>query len=69
MADLKEYVTTAQAARYLGCDRSTVLRYIRKGYLKAEKVGPNYVIERCVLRSFVPPKPGNPLLRRDNGPN
>ncbi len=66
VAEIKDYVTVAQAAKTLGVDRRTILRYIRKGYLRAERVGRLYVIEKSHLTTFVKPKPGNPLLRRES---
>ncbi len=66
VADLKDYLTIPQVARVLRRDQSTVNRYIKKGYLKAERLGGRYLIEKSQLASFVPPEPGNPSLKRQN---
>lgn len=64
MADLKEYVTIPQAAKILRRDQSTVNRYIKKGYLKAEFIAGRYLIDRSQLSGFVHPEPGNPTFKR-----
>ena len=64
VAELKEYLTIPQVARILRRDQSTVNRYIKKGYLRAERVAGRYLVERSQLSSFVLPQPGNPNFRR-----
>lgn len=44
--------TTAQAATFLGVARSSVIRYIRKGKLSAEKHGWVYIIKEEELERF-----------------
>jgi len=40
----KEYLTTTQAAKILGISRMQILRRIKKGEIKADKIGRNFVI-------------------------
>ncbi|MFC1687097.1 helix-turn-helix domain-containing protein [Patescibacteria group bacterium] len=42
----KEYISTIEAATILGISRVAVFKKIKKGDLKAKKVGRNYVIDR-----------------------
>jgi len=66
VAELKEYITIPQAAKILRRDQSTVNRYIKKGYLRAEVVAGRYLIERSQLSGFIHPEPGNPAFKRRN---
>ncbi len=42
----KIYISTSEAAKYLGVSRVTVFKKIQKGEIPAKKVGRNYVILR-----------------------
>ena len=51
----KQWVSTEQAAKLFGVSRVTVFNRIKKGQLKAEKIGRNYIIsmsevDRCLGR-------------------
>jgi len=41
----KKYLSTIQAADILGISRVAVFNKIKKGEIKAEKIGRNYIIE------------------------
>ena len=41
-----DYVTKAEAARLLNVDRLTIWHWVKKGKLKAEKVGRELLIRR-----------------------
>lgn len=41
---MKQYYSTAEAAKILGVSRVTVFRKIKKGKIKAEKIGRNFMI-------------------------
>jgi len=43
-------VSTTKAAELMGVDRTTVFRWIKKGYVRAYKVGNRYVIPISDLR-------------------
>ena len=45
----KKLVSTSQAAKILGISRIAVFNKIRKGEIRAEKVGRNYVIRKDQL--------------------
>jgi len=64
VAELKDYLTVRQVARALKRDKSSVIRYIQKGYLRAERLAGRYLIERTQLMDFVPPRPGNPNFKK-----
>ncbi len=51
--DLPLVLTLAQAARVLAVDRRTLYPHIRRGDLRAFKVGNAYRIERSALLSFI----------------
>lgn len=44
MKDLKEFFTTAELAEVLGVSRITIFNKIKKGEIKAQKMGRNFVI-------------------------
>ncbi|RJQ56419.1 MAG: DNA-binding protein [Actinobacteria bacterium] len=46
---MKQRVGTAEAAALLGISRVAVFKRIRKGEIRAEKIGRNYVIETSSL--------------------
>jgi excisionase family DNA binding protein len=64
MAELRDYLTIPQVAKLLRRDQATVNRYIKKGYLQAERIAGRYLIERSQLATFEHPQPGNPNLKR-----
>jgi excisionase family DNA binding protein len=45
----KEYISTSEAATLLGVSRVSVFNRIKKGQIKAEKIGRNYIIEKNSL--------------------
>jgi len=47
--DNKKLVSTSQAAKILGISRIAVFNKIKKGEIRAEKVGRNYVIRKDQL--------------------
>jgi excisionase family DNA binding protein len=46
-------LSPAQAAKFLGIHRNTVLNYIQDGALDAKRIGGQYRIERRVLEDFL----------------
>jgi len=42
----KRYISTVEAAKILGMTRTAVLKRIKAGTLKAEKIGRNYAIAK-----------------------
>lgn len=42
---MEKYVTTTEAGKILGLDRTQVFRLIKAGKIPAERVGKNYVIK------------------------
>lgn len=44
-----EYISTSEAAEIMGISRIAVFKQIKKGKLKAQKVGRSYVIDRHSL--------------------
>lgn len=42
----KAYFTTSEVAQLLGVSRITVFNYVKKGLIKASKVGKTYLIPR-----------------------
>ena len=60
-----EYRTVAQAAARLGVTQMTVLRYIARGQLPAERVGSQvWLIPTQAVESFQRPKGGRPMKRK-----
>lgn len=53
-------LTTAQAAELVDRPTVTVRQWCRKGWLKAEKVGRDWLINPKDLERFTPRKPGRP---------
>lgn len=45
----KKLYTTKQASEYLGIHQDTVRHYINNGYLKAQKLGEQWVIKKKEL--------------------
>ncbi|MGD0078065.1 MAG: helix-turn-helix domain-containing protein [Sedimentisphaerales bacterium] len=45
----QEYLTIPQAAKLLGISRIAVYQKVKKGQIKAHKIGRNYVIRRDVI--------------------
>lgn len=45
--------TTAQAAKILGLEHDTVTQYAKKGTIRAEKPGRDYIISQEALDQFV----------------
>lgn len=53
----KPYLTVSEAAEFARLASSTIRLYIRKGQLKAQKVGRRVIIERGELESFLSRNP------------
>ena len=49
---MNEYLTTQQAADFLGMSRGQLIFYIRQGSLSATKFGSQYAIKEEDVRSF-----------------
>lgn len=59
------HITTAQAAKVLGCHRETVVRYILAGSLPAERVGSMYAIAKPDLEAFIEQQRKRKQRKRD----
>jgi excisionase family DNA binding protein len=46
------YVSTSEAARIMGISRVAVFKKIKKGEIKAQKIGRNYVVDKRSLGSI-----------------
>jgi excisionase family DNA binding protein len=46
---MNKYLSTTEAAKLLGISRVAVFNRIKKGQIKAIKVGRNFIIDRVVL--------------------
>jgi excisionase family DNA binding protein len=57
----KEYITIAELAKMLGISRIAVFNKVKKGQIKAEKIGRNYAI----LKSYVEEILGKELGKSD----
>lgn len=57
----KPYFSTSEAAKILGVSRITVFNRIKKGQIKAQKIGRNYLIGKDQL----PGQKGMPLSNAD----
>lgn len=49
---MREQLTTTEAATRLGVTRDSVVKWIQKGHLKAEKHGRDYVVQASDLEQF-----------------
>lgn len=60
------YLSTVEAAAYLGVSKSEVFRLIRAGLLKAERIGAAYAIAVSEIerRKATNPGPGKPKMRK-----
>jgi excisionase family DNA binding protein len=45
----QDYLTIPQVAKLLGISRIAVYRKVKKGQIKAQKIGRNYLIQRDVI--------------------
>jgi len=57
----KEFLTTTELAKLLGISRVAVFKKIKKGEIKAEKIGRNFVIRKKDLEIIL----GNVLSKKD----
>lgn len=46
------YISTSEAARIMGISRVAVFKKIKKGEIKAQKIGRNYVVDKRSLGSI-----------------
>lgn len=53
----KEFLSTAELAKILGISRIAVFKKIKKGEIKATKIGRNFIISKSVLEDFVGKQP------------
>lgn len=51
----EEYVGTCEAGRLLFMTTESVAQAIRRGYIRAEKIGANWAIPLSAIRAYVPP--------------
>jgi excisionase family DNA binding protein len=56
----KQYISTTEAAKILKISRVTVFKKIKRGQIKASKIGRNFVIDRNELSHS-----GGPLLQKE----
>lgn len=49
----QHYISTMEAAKVLGISRIAVFKKIKKGEIKAQKVGRNYIIKQSDVFNFV----------------
>jgi len=47
------YISTSEAAKLLGVSRITVFNKIKKGEIKAQKIGRNFVIDKSELENIL----------------
>lgn len=57
----KEYLTIAELAKILGISRIAVYKKIKKGQIKAEKIGRNFAIPKSAVIDII----GNELGKSD----
>ncbi|KKR48995.1 MAG: Molybdate-binding protein [Candidatus Magasanikbacteria bacterium GW2011_GWC2_40_17] len=57
----KKYLSTIELAKILGVSRITIFNRVKKGMIKAEKIGRNFVINQQDLPEIL----GNNLTRKD----
>lgn len=57
----KKYISTIELAKILGVSRITIFNRIKKGQIKAEKVGRNFIINQQDLPEIL----GNDLTQKD----
>lgn len=50
-----KYLTLTEVAKRLGRNRRLVARWVEDGRLKAERLGPVWIVSGEVLSSFTPP--------------
>ena len=51
--DMSGYITIPQLARILGLSRIAVYRKVKKGQIKATKIGRNYAIDRKSVETIL----------------
>ncbi len=61
---MSDCLTLAEVAKRLGKDHSTIARYVREGRLPGQWRGGAIWIPAKALEGFVPPRPGNPGVRK-----
>jgi len=49
----KEYVTIPELAKIMGVSRVAIFKKVKKGQIKAEKIGRNYAIPRESLKEIL----------------
>jgi len=49
----KEYLTIAELAKILGISRIAVFKKVKKGQIKAEKIGRNYAIPKTAVADIL----------------
>ncbi|MFH1710175.1 MAG: helix-turn-helix domain-containing protein [bacterium] len=49
----KEYLTIAELAKILGISRIAVFKKVKKGQIKAEKIGRNYAILKTAMSDIL----------------
>ena len=57
---MNDKLTTKQAAKEVGVSRMTDRRWCQRGYIEADKVGRDWLIDPKSLALFTPRKAGRP---------
>lgn len=56
----KRYFTTMELAKILGISQVAVFKKIKKGHIKAEKIGRNYIVQKKDINNIT----GNVLMEK-----
>lgn len=51
-----KYISTTESAKMLGISREAVLKKIKTGHLKAEKIGRNFAVPKSEIEQLIKPK-------------
>lgn len=62
-----ELITTTEAARLHQVRRQTIGQWIRKGWLSANRIGQNYLVNRAEVLAFDPPRGAYRVSRDTDG--
>jgi excisionase family DNA binding protein len=55
---IRNPISITEAATRRGVARQTVLQWVRKGWLPAQRVGSQWIVDADTVANFKPPKPG-----------
>ncbi|MGH9600711.1 MAG: helix-turn-helix domain-containing protein [Terracidiphilus sp.] len=59
-----EWISQAEAARVRGVSRQAIARLVKKGRLRAFRIGGKVLLNRADIVAFVPEQPGRPTNER-----